>query len=77
MNKHEWTEELDKLLEESVVRSYFNFDTIAMEINLEAKALNLNFGATHIFNPEKCRTRWSYIHLKRKSGRPIRYVDYL
>jgi hypothetical protein len=28
LNKHEWTAELDTVLEESVIRNYFNFETI-------------------------------------------------
>ncbi len=33
MNKYEWTQELDKLLLDSVVRNYFNFDMVSLELN--------------------------------------------
>lgn len=76
LNKHEWTAELDSVLEESVIRNYFNFDTICMELNIQTKKLKLDFGADHQFTAAKCRLRWSYIHLKRKQKRPIKYTDY-
>ena len=49
---------------ECVVRNYFNFDMISLEVNQEAKKMNLDFGATHVFTNEKCRLRFSYLHLK-------------
>lgn len=64
MNKWEWTSDLDKSLQEIVLRNFFNFDTVSVELNDEAKRLGLNFGATHAFTNEKCRIRWSYLHLK-------------
>lgn len=47
-----------------------------MELNMEAKSRKLDFGAEHQFTAAKCRLRWSYIHLKRKQKRPIKYIDY-
>ena len=64
MNKWEWTSELDKSLQEIVLRNFFNFDTVSVELNEEARRLGLNFGTTHAFTNEKCRIRWSYLHLK-------------
>ena len=73
MNKYEWTKELDSYLMQSVVRNYFNFQIAASELNIESKNLGLDFGATNLFNHEKCRYRWSYLHLQRKLGKPIAY----
>jgi hypothetical protein len=33
MNKEEWTRELDTFLMQSVIRNYFNFDTVSKELN--------------------------------------------
>ena len=63
MNKYEWTRELDNFLMQSVIRNYFNFQVVSLEINSEAKNLDLDFGATNNFTNEKCRIRWSYLHL--------------
>ena len=63
MNKFEWTSELDSFLMETVIRNYFKFEIVAIEINQESKLLNCDFGATNVFTPDKCRTRWSYLHL--------------
>jgi len=76
MNKHEWSEPLDKFLQECVVRNYFNFDLIAMEVSTEAQNLGHLVGATNAYTSEKCRFRWSYLHLKRKKGKPVKYIDY-
>lgn len=64
INKYEWPLELDKFLLESVVRNYFNFDMVSLELNEEAKRLKLYFGATHSFTNEKARIRWAYLHMK-------------
>jgi len=37
MNKYEWTKELDTFLMQSVIRNYFNFEVVNLEINQEAK----------------------------------------
>jgi len=58
---------------ETVIRNYFNFQTVSLELNQEAKNLGLDFGATNVFTNDKCRTRWSYLHLQRKLGKPISY----
>jgi len=63
MNKYEWTRELDNVLMQSVIRNYFNFQVVSLELNQEARNLGLDFGATNIFTNEKCRIRWSYLHL--------------
>ena len=63
MNKYEWTRELDNFLMQSVIRNYFNFQVVSLELNQEARKLGLDFGATNIFTSEKCRIRWSYLHL--------------
>ena len=78
INKHNWTKELDATLESSVVRNYFNFDTISNEVGAEAKARKLNFGAnpTEQYSAARCRLRWSYLHLKRKQQRPVKYATY-
>ena len=73
MNKNEWTKELDAFLMETVIRNYFKFEIVSMEINQEVKNLKCDFGATNVFTPDKCRTRWSYLHLQRKLGKPIAY----
>jgi hypothetical protein len=65
--KNEWTPELDVFLAECVIRNCFNFDLIALEVNKHAKKLGYDFGAASamgLFSSEKCRIRWSYIHLK-------------
>lgn len=46
------------------MRNFFNFDMVSVELNEEARRIGLNFGATHVFTNEKCRIRWSYLHLK-------------
>ena len=47
-----------------MLRNFFNFDMVSVELNEEARRIGLNFGATHVFTNEKCRIRWSYLHLK-------------
>ena len=69
MNKWEWTPALDRSLQEIVLRNYFNFDMVSVELNEEARRLGVKFGATHVFTNEKCRIRWSYLHLKRQTGK--------
>ena len=69
MNKSEWTRELDTVLMQSVIRNYFNFAQVAKDINREASQEGLDFGATNVFTSEKCRFRWSYLHLQRKLGK--------
>lgn len=64
MDKWEWAPELDRALQEIVLRNYFNFDMVAVELNEEARRIGLRFGAAHAFTNEKCRIRWSYLHLK-------------
>lgn len=64
MNKYEWTKELDELLEDCVLRNYFNFELVSLEANDFAKNNHLDFGATNVYTNEKCRLRWAYIHLK-------------
>ena len=64
----EWTLPLDTFLKECVVRNYFNFDMVAIELNQEAKRIGHDLGAARtggggIFTADKCRSRWSYIHL--------------
>jgi len=73
MNKHEWTRELDDFLMQTVIRNYFNFEVASLEINQEAKNWGLDFGAANVFTADKCRFRWSYLHLQRKMGKPIQY----
>ena len=63
MNKFEWTKELDSFLMQSVIRNYFNFKQVGGELNNESKNLGIDFGATNIYTSEKCRIRWSYLHL--------------
>lgn len=73
MNKYEWTRELDSVLMQSVIRNYFNFQAVAQELNHEASVQGVDFGATNIYTSEKCRYRWSYLHLQRKLGKSISY----
>ncbi len=63
MNKAEWTRELDQVLMQSVIRNYFNFAAVAQELSHEARQQRLDFGAANIYTSEKCRFRWSYLHL--------------
>ena len=63
MNKFEWTALLDAYLVKSVVRNYFNFEVVCLEIDQEAKRAGLDFGTAHAFTNEKCRMRWSYLHV--------------
>lgn len=63
LNKFEWNEQLDQFLAHSVIRNYFNFEVISLEINAFAKKKNYDFGIANAFTNEKCRLRWSYIHL--------------
>ena len=46
---------------------------VAQELHQEAKAQGVNFGATNVYTSEKCRVRWSYLHLQRKLGKSISY----
>ena len=46
---------------------------VAQELNQEAKAQGVDFGATNVYTSEKCRVRWSYLHLQRKLGKSISY----
>jgi hypothetical protein len=57
----------------SVVRNYFNFEVVSLEINRECKRYGFDFGISNIFTMEKCRMRWSYLHLQRKLGKTITY----
>ena len=73
MNKAEWTRELDQFLMQSVVRNYFNFQVVSLESDAEAKRLCLDFGSSNVVTSEKCRLRWSYLHLQRKIGKQVVY----
>ncbi len=73
LNKYEWVRELDEFLVEAVLRNCFNFEMVSLEVNEEAKRLNLSFGATNVYTNSKCRVRWTYLHLKRKSGKQVKY----
>lgn len=42
MPHSEWTRELDEYFMESVIRNYFNFDMVAVELNQQAKKNNKN-----------------------------------
>lgn len=55
MNKYEWTKELDNFLMQTVIRNYFNFDIVAIELNTEAVNMGLDNGAANIFTNDKCR----------------------
>ncbi len=81
----EWTPYLDDFLAQAIIRNYFNFELVAAELNQEqAKRRVDKEGAasasapsqTGPFTPEKCRIRWSYIHLK-VSPPPARRVIHL
>ena len=37
-NKHEWDLDLDKYLYDSVLRHYFNFDIVSMEVSQRVKS---------------------------------------
>ena len=74
----DWTPELDKTLQECVVKSQFNFDLVAIEVANKAKnemksASSKAVGATNSYSSEMCRLRWSYIHLMRKVNKKISY----
>ena len=73
MNKFEWNEQLDAFLQQAVIKNYFNFEVVSMEVNQEARRRGFNFGIANAFTNEKCRIRWSYLHLQRKLGKPITY----
>ena len=75
MNKYEWTKDVDAILEEKVVKNHFNFEKIAADVNSEMETRKISFGA-HKFNPQKCRIRWAYIHLKRKMKSAIKYPKF-
>lgn len=78
--KDEWTRELDKLFMESVIRNYFNFDMVATELNQHAKKTGLDHGVARqasregLFNADKCRVRWSYLHLLVSSSQANIYL---
>lgn len=59
---NDWTLELDAYFSASVIRNYFNFDMVAVELNKEAQRLT-DLPRRDLFNAEKCRLRWSYLHL--------------
>jgi hypothetical protein len=63
--KDEWTPQLDAYFQESVIRNYFNFDMVSVELNQEAKRTGHDMGVarTAMFTADKCRIRWSYLHL--------------
>ena len=63
MNKFEWNMELDTFLMKNVIKNYFNFEVVSIEINNEARRRGFNFGIANAFTNEKCRLRWSYLHL--------------
>jgi len=47
-----------------------------MEINAEARNQGIDFGVANAITSEKCRFRWSYLHLQRKLGKQIVYKVY-
>lgn len=58
---------MDDILAQSIVRNYFNFDLVAADLNKEYKRSGGIVGAVGpqaTFTPEKCRIRWSYVHLQ-------------
>jgi hypothetical protein len=73
MNKFEWNHELDQFLMQNVIKNYFNFEVVSIEINQEARRRGFNFGIVNAFTSEKSRLRWSYLHLQRKLGKKIVY----
>ena len=73
MNKYEWSRGLDIFLMHSVVRNYFNFEPVAKEVTEEALKRKVNFDVDDPYTVEKCRIRWSYLHLQRKIGKAVSY----
>ena len=63
MNKYEWSRGLDIFLMQCVVRNYFNFEIVAKEVTKEAIDRKINFDIEDPYSDEKCRLRWSYLHL--------------
>ena len=67
LNMSDWTPNLDMMLQQNVVQSYFNFDIVCHSVNQKARedAVNTNdlIGARDRFTTEHCRLRWSYLHL--------------
>ena len=47
-----------------MLRNYFNFELVSLEVNDYVKNRNMDFGATNVYTNEKCRLRWAYIHVK-------------
>jgi len=74
MQRDDWTKPLDEYFMESVIRNYFNFDMVAIELNQQAKKTgHVGVVGEAIFNAEKCRIRWSHLHLLRKKGEQVVY----
>jgi hypothetical protein len=73
----EWTPYLDDFLASAIVRNYFNFDLVAVEVNQEHQKRSGASGSvgavsnSGLFTAEKCRIRWSYIHLKVSSNNKL------
>ena len=63
----DWTPNLDIMLQQCVVASYFNFDLVCHSVNQKARedsvATDDVIGARDRFTTEHCRLRWSYLHL--------------
>lgn len=53
---------------------------VAVELNQHAKKIGHDLGVARtasregIFNADKCRVRWSYLHLLRKQGKEPEYT---
>lgn len=73
MNKFEWSRGLDLYLMQSVVRNYFNFEPVAKEVTDEAIKRKVPVDLDDPYTEEKCRIRWSYLHLQRKLGKAVSY----
>ena len=78
LNLEDWTPQLDKILQDCVVKSQFNFDLVAVEVTTAAEAsgkgtASEGVGAFNSFTSHMCRLRWSYIHLMRKANKTISY----
>jgi hypothetical protein len=57
----------------SVVENHFNFENVADEVHAHALVLGLTKHTESPYDEEKCRIRWSYLHLQRKLGKTVSY----
>ena len=64
-----WTKDMDTILQAAVLRNYFNFDLVSVELTQQSSSDD--FGAQHAISNDKCRARWTHLHQLRKKGQQV------